>query len=264
MIIKNSNRNCFNDEGHLDDNAIALYVDALILDKVEAQPASVLQHVEDCMQCKTSIIGLYEVLKDNEEIKNRKHPYFHRTSWGSQYQWIKMAAIFLGFLIVGASIYSLFIKQKDYQALYAQNFEPYDDVITERGVVNSAHDTMFYAILTDYYNQGDFDQASILFEKLYNPNKPNDSLLFYYANSCLAIGASAEAIRLFTEMSAYEKSIFYHQSRWYLALAYLDVAANSTGKKQEEMLLNSKNVLKAIIDNNSPFAEKASALLSKY
>jgi len=65
-------------------------------------------------------------------------------------------------------------------------------------------------------------------------------------------------------MSVFEKSFFYPQSRWYLALAYLNMVANSTGKTKQEMLRNSKNILKEIIANNSPFAEKAGILLSKY
>lgn len=264
MKIQHSNRNYFTHEGHLDDNNIALYVDALILDKVEALPASVLEHVEDCMKCKTSIIGLFEVLKNQEEIKRRKHPYFHQQDWSSQRQWVKMAAIFLGFIAVAWTIYFLIDNQKDYQQLYVQNFELYDNVITERGLVSSSQDTMFYTILTDYYSKGDYESANFLFSKLYNPGKQNDSLLFYYGVSRLASGQALQSIDLFTEMAHFERSIFYNQSRWYLALAYLNVAANSQGEKQEEMLLNSENMLQEIFDKNTDYAETARTLLSQY
>jgi len=264
MIFRKLNRDYFTDEGHLHDNYIALYVDALILDKVEALPIPVLEHVEDCMKCKTGIIELFEILKDHEEIKNRKHPYFHRASRGSQSQWIKMAAVFLGLITLAWTIYYLFDQQKDYQQLYAQNFEPYDDVITERGTLTSAYDTMFYSILTAYYNEGDFENANFLFDKLYNLNKPNDSLLFYYGVSCLASGQSLQSINLFKEMAHFERSIFYNQSRWYLALAYLSVASDSEGENRQEMITNSKKILQEIIDDKSDYAERARSLLSGY
>ena len=264
MIIRKLNRDYYTDEGHLHDNYIALYVDALILDKVEALPIPVLEHVEDCMKCKTGNIELFEILKDHEEIKNRKHPYFHRASRGSQSQWIKMAAVFLGFIVIAAFIYYMFDQQKDYQKMYAQNFEPYDDVITESGTISTAYDTMFYSILTDYYNVGDYERANFLFGKLYNQGKPNDSLLFYYGVSSLALGESLQAINLFKEMTHFERSIFYNQSRWYLALAYLRVTADSKGENRQEMITNSKKILQEIIDKKSDYAEKAGVLLSDY
>lgn len=157
--------------------------------------------------------------------------------------------------------------QRDYLQLFTENFEPYDDVITDRGNMASEYDTMFYRIMTEYYNKGNYDTSNLLFNSLYSMDKPNDLLLFYYGLSSLAAGDNIKAIQLLKEINTdYKDSYFYKykQSRWYLALAYLNAAANSKGKKQEEMLLNSKNVLQGIIDNNSDYAEKARMLLSKY
>jgi hypothetical protein len=263
MKLRHSNKKYFTDEGHLDDNNIALYVDALILDKIETLPTSVLEHVEDCMECKTSIMGLYGIVKNQEEIKNLKHPYLHRPIWSSQRQWLKMAAIFLGLITFSWTIFYLLDSQKDYQQLFAQNFEPYDDVITERGAISSDYDTIFFSILTNYYNKGDFENANLLFDKLYNLSKAGDSLLFYYGVSSLASGESSQAIHLFKEMDRFKKSIFFTQSRWYLALAYLSAAIDSEEESRQDMVANSKNILQEIIDSKSDYTEKAAVLLSE-
>lgn len=264
MIIRNINRDYFTDEGHLNEEYIALYVDALILSKVDNLPLPVLEHVEDCMQCKTGIIDLYEILKDHKEIKNRKHPYFDRISWESSRQFMKLAAIFLGLIVISAVFYYLFYYQRGYQQLFAENFKPYDDVITERGMMTTECDTMLNMLITEYYNSGRYDSAEILFSKLYSSDKSNDSLLFYYGNTCLATGNYAKAIQLLKELSFIKKSIFYHQSRWYLALSYLNAAANLKGEERQDMLSNSEMILQELIDNNSSYAEKARKLLSKY
>ena len=252
------------DEGHLDENHIALYVDALILDKVEKLPIPVLEHVEDCMDCKKDIIELFEILQSSKKIESQKHPYFDRTARWKPRQLLKLAAIFLGFIVAAASIYYLFNYQKGYQQLYAESFEPYDDVITERGIVTSEYDTVFFLIITDYYNKGDYDTSNILFSKLYSPDKSNDALLFYYGVSCLAAGDNTKAIQLLKELSLIKESNFHPQSRWYLALSYLNAAANVKGEEQEKMLSKSKAILQELIDNNPDYAEKAIKLLSKY
>ena len=265
MTIRKINRDFLNDQGHLNEENIALYLDALSLDKVEKLPVPVLEHVEDCMDCKTDIIDLFEIMRKNSENTiNRKHPYFDRVVWGSSRQLMKLAAIFLGFIAIAVSIHYLLDYQKGYQQLYAQNFTPYDDVVTDRGSITSEYNTMFYLIMTDYYNKGNYDSSNFLFSSLYSINKTNDSLLFYYGVSCLASGDNTKAIQLLKELSTVDNSIFYHQSRWYLALSYLNAAANSKGKEQREMLSNSEKVLQELIDNNSPYTEKARVLLSKY
>lgn len=264
MIKHKSNRNYFKDEDHLNDEHIALYAEALIVDKVEALPAPVLEHVEDCMKCKTRILELYDIMKTREEIYTQNSQFFNTKTINLKYQWIKMAAVFLGLIAVAVSLYLYFSgASQNYQRLYAQNFDPYMDVITERSNASSTFDTLFNAILAEHYNKGDYDGANPLFENLYKPGNTGDTLLFYYGVSSLASSNYEKAIHLFNELSFFKESIFYEQSRWYLALAYLNAAANSKGKNQQEWVSKCKDLLRGIVDHNMYAKDKAQVLLKK-
>ena len=61
---------------HLNENGISLYVDGLILDRIKEIPNLILDHVEGCKKCKSEILALYEICKDNKEYKFQNHPYF--------------------------------------------------------------------------------------------------------------------------------------------------------------------------------------------
>lgn len=41
---------------HLTENEIAQYVDALVSDKQDQLPEEILEHVEECVECKMEII----------------------------------------------------------------------------------------------------------------------------------------------------------------------------------------------------------------
>ena len=63
-------------EGHLTNDFISLYIDALLLDHVNKLPNEVLEHVEDCKICKQRILEGYDILKETEEVNVNEHPYF--------------------------------------------------------------------------------------------------------------------------------------------------------------------------------------------
>jgi hypothetical protein len=63
---------------HLNDEGVSLYVDAFLFDKQEKLPESILQHVEDCKQCKMSILEVYDLNKENKTISFKEHPFFNR------------------------------------------------------------------------------------------------------------------------------------------------------------------------------------------
>ena len=61
---------------HLNEEEIALYVDAITLNKQERLPNTLLQHVEECEECKSSIIGVVDIMKDQHIDPATQHPYF--------------------------------------------------------------------------------------------------------------------------------------------------------------------------------------------
>ncbi len=66
----------FTSRGHLTDDAVYLYVDALKLAKKELLPGEVREHVEECVQCKRAIQELYDVVRQQDYSSLGPHPYF--------------------------------------------------------------------------------------------------------------------------------------------------------------------------------------------
>ncbi len=62
----------FDERGHLDEEGVALYVDALRLERTERLPEAVRAHVAGCQECRANVTGLYSLLAD-EPIEN-SHP----------------------------------------------------------------------------------------------------------------------------------------------------------------------------------------------
>lgn len=73
------NSQYISETNHLKDEYLSLYTEALVLDKVKDLPNEVTEHVEDCLDCKQSIIEGYDVLK-NTEIDIEDHPFFNKES----------------------------------------------------------------------------------------------------------------------------------------------------------------------------------------
>ncbi len=64
----------FNQNKHLNDEGIALFVDALKLNKQEHLPESVQNHVENCEPCHQEIIELYAVMSTISYENRSDHP----------------------------------------------------------------------------------------------------------------------------------------------------------------------------------------------
>ena len=61
-----------NERGHLNEEGVALYVDALRLDRTDRLPEHIRAHVAACQQCRVNVTGLYSLLAD-EPIES-SHP----------------------------------------------------------------------------------------------------------------------------------------------------------------------------------------------
>jgi hypothetical protein len=74
----------FGEGGHLNDDGVALYVDALKLNTLEQLPPAVRDHVADCHECKKNVTELFALLDDVDYSDVRSHPLFrltHRSVW---------------------------------------------------------------------------------------------------------------------------------------------------------------------------------------
>lgn len=120
-MIENDFDNYFNN-GHLNDDAFALFLDALVLDKVNLLPSMIRSHVEDCQQCKLEMLALYDIMKKNNVIRNAEnHPYFDgqmvkREKTFRIYSLLKMVAAIIIIIGIGSLIYTI-INQKNANVL---------------------------------------------------------------------------------------------------------------------------------------------------
>lgn len=83
-----------------------MYVDALILNRVQSVPDEIRRHVEECDHCKGNILGLYEVMRHQADEVIADHPTLGtgvptRTSFRIPY---RIAAIITLGLLGGAFI----------------------------------------------------------------------------------------------------------------------------------------------------------------
>ena len=64
------------ENGHLNDAGILLYVEGLLLQKTAELPEAVLDHVENCAECRAAVFEYYEFVKD--EPRPSESPYFKK------------------------------------------------------------------------------------------------------------------------------------------------------------------------------------------
>ena len=63
-------------DGHLSDQGVLLYTEAMRLDRLADLPEPILAHVGDCAYCRQRVFEYYEFVKD--EPVARPHPFFDR------------------------------------------------------------------------------------------------------------------------------------------------------------------------------------------
>ncbi len=62
--------NSFNSKGHINEESISLYVDALMTKNIDLLPEQVIDHVENCTKCKKEIIEVVDIMKEAKEAAN--------------------------------------------------------------------------------------------------------------------------------------------------------------------------------------------------
>ncbi len=122
------------------------------------------------------------------------------------------------------------------QEIYASNFEPYVMVFDQRSGQASEVPTLDQAI--DLYHNQDFGTSADAFEKILAEDPENMIYIFYTANARLANQEADKAIASFKKIIKANDVSFVEQSRWYLALAYLQKEDKESAKSWLEKIQN--------------------------
>ncbi len=87
---------------HLTEEAIALYVDALHLDKTNELPTEILAHAANCFSCKQQIMEIYELTNSEQTAAAGEHPYFRRAKI---FRFSYRIAAGFAIVLLGGSVY---------------------------------------------------------------------------------------------------------------------------------------------------------------
>ena len=243
----------FNPDGHLNEEACALWVDALSENNVAALPEPVARHGEECLACKKKILMVQRLLNEREELAGPS-----TLSLQSHIQTVfrknALLAAALVVILLGVGISVLFIgkqKHKNSEFLFSEYFIPYPDILTLKSDQEAlSRDSLFQAGLIAY-STANYDAAISIFMKLNALNPKNDTLCFYLANSLLASGEDlGKAIHLLESIVGGNGS-FAGPAEWYLALAWIRMNKNK----------EAADLLKKIADEPNFYQGKAAELL---
>jgi len=70
------NNQYFDEEGHLNDAGVTLWVDALRLKRETDLPEALQEHLELCAECRVSVFDYYEFKREDDIAELANHPYF--------------------------------------------------------------------------------------------------------------------------------------------------------------------------------------------
>jgi len=263
MVDKKRHTRFLLENGHLSDNGIALYSEALINDsKFALIPTQVVVHTEECIECKKHIIETYELLK-NEEIvvhsllqqKNETKVFFNLPinqnifkKNSQNFQGIAIAASLV--IILALYFFLVFQVKPDGEKLFIKYFEPYPDVISMKGDV-SPEDELFKSGMY-YYDLKKYDTAIIIFNAILKEDSTNETVNFYTGIAYLGLGKSKKATGIFLDMDKNE-GIFNQQVKWYFSLSLI----------VQHDFKGAIPFLEDLKKENGYYSEKARNLLSK-
>ncbi len=230
------------ENGHLTDEGIALWAEALLENREGSLPDKLKEHTDECLECKMNILELCDTLKEIEKNENTSN---HKEKSGNRKLFYSIAATIIFLLSIGAILYFMNVAKPGVQQLFADYYKPYPNVITVKG----SNDKLLSAGMY-YYDIAKYDSAIMFYDKILEDSAQNSEVLFYKGICLLATDKPDEATGIFNEITQDNKSLFKDQAKWYLALAYLKTG-NSV--KAKEVLSN--------ISKGSSNYEKAKKLL---
>ena len=123
MTSKSLHITIFEEDTHLNQTGVGLYVDALRLQKQDELPPEIVDHVEECEQCREKVFHYYQFKKNDDVSELKHHPYFAPQSatagktrsiqnTKNQKRFYLIAASITLIILLAASLYWINNKQK--------------------------------------------------------------------------------------------------------------------------------------------------------
>jgi tetratricopeptide (TPR) repeat protein len=142
---------------------------------------------------------------------------------------------------------------KNTKAIFSANFHTFKPDELASQVRGEDNDEPFSAFVNAYL-KSENEAALVCFEKLSAEDKSNLNILFFKANSLLAVGKTDAAILIFEKILTDKTARYAPESRWFLSLAYL----------KKDNLTKAKLILKTVaVDATNRFQKEAKEVLEK-
>lgn len=161
-------------------------------------------------------------------------------------KWLAAASVIV---LLGISSFWFFNNSIDPNKLYAENFEPYRNVVQPivRGEIKTDLKTKAFTA----YETKKYEEALHYFNELLKEND-NETIAFYKANTLLELDKTKEAVSIFKTNLKTTDSLD-DKNNWYLALALLRL----------NNLEEAKNILNTLNNSSSFKKEQVKQLLKQ-
>jgi tetratricopeptide (TPR) repeat protein len=217
MTKEERNNSPFYGDGHLNEMGIALFTEYL-LKKNEVLAREILDHVEDCSQCKQKVMESYSILKSFQDSQSEKVTKSNiRKNIFRKPIYFSAAAILLIGMISAWYFWNRPEPEQDYLALYETYFSPYPDINSQRG---SHRSDSLLDLAFSYYGKGEYKKSGQLFSKLPDTLFGLPETQFYYGINLMLLQNFDQAKTIFIDLSN-SPNMFNCQARWNLSLIYL-------------------------------------------
>lgn len=191
----------------------------------------------------------FSELKQKLQLLNEEKDIVEIKPVNTKKWWIAAASLAL-LITVGTLIY-INHQAVNSQSLFSEYYEPYPNLVLpiEREVANFNNEKEAFL----FYEQEDFENAYLSFEKLQLRENTSDEIYFYQGISALSSKYINSAEEIFQKYISLPDVKFKIQAEWYLALYYI----------RNEEFSKSLELLKSIRDNGTYKHQEAQLLIKE-
>jgi tetratricopeptide (TPR) repeat protein len=146
---------------------------------------------------------------------------FHEEMAGAErkkrysYTWLALAASVL--ILIGLGTWAILGTSNSPQKIFAATFKPDPGLPT---TMSTTSDYEFYFGMVNYKRK-EYSEAISKWEALYAANPQNDTVIYFLGVANLANGNARQATNYLKMAQDFDQSVFYEDTRYYLALALL-------------------------------------------
>lgn len=149
-------------------------------------------------------------------------------------------------LAIGGIVKQLTQPDYDNHQIFDKFYQPYEVTVTYRSG-NTETDRMLLNALQKY-EDGNYEQALVLFEQLLEKRKDDMSINLYSGISYIEVAKYQKATQSFQTIITDNNNLFIEQAEWYLAMCYLKTEDNKKAKELLDELIKKESYYKEMAE----------------